>query len=355
MALNFDGLKARLAKSQEKGGGKKDYSKIYYKPVIGKQKIRIVPWKEDKTNPFIEVQLHKYDTFKKYIPTLANFGEKDPILKFREKVFKDVTSTEEDKAFMKNFTPKNGIFVQVVVRGKKGEPDSDLILWELNKTNFEAVALIAADGDEYGDITDIVSGRDLIVEGYTAVNEKTKKTYTAVNISVSVNQTKLSDDKERVKKLLTEQLSPIEQYKRLTAEEISSLLENFLNPADGSADEDDEPVKAVAPKAPAKAPVAKQKFVKLEEVAVEDDPELAEDPELVESEPVVKPKATLKPKAKTDDLPFDVPEEDELSDVIPNTPPAKAVVKTKILPKAAATKPLTIAKKFDALYEDDDE
>lgn len=365
MALDFSAVRNKLAKVQEKGGGKKDFSKIFFKPVLGKQKVRIVPWKEDKTNPFIEVQFHKYDTFKKYIPTLANWGEADPILEFRTKVYKDVTSTEEEKEFMKTLSPKNSIFVPVIVRGKEGAPDSDVLMWELNKTNFEAVASIAGDEDENGDITDIASGRDLIVNAITEVNPKTKKSYIGISaISVSNKKTPLSDDAARVKKLLAEQTHPLENYTRLNAEQIKALLQNYLNPVDADVDEngevsEDAPAAKPTPKSPAKPPVAKPKFTKV----VEKDTELEEDPELAEEQtPAPAPvKASVKAsKAKPipvevpDDLPFTV-EDDELSDAIPNTPPAKSAPKAKPAAKATAVKPLSIAAKFDDLYGDDED
>lgn len=356
MALDFSRVGSRLAKANQKGGyEKKDYSKIYFKPTIGKQKIRIIPWKGDITYPFIEVQFHKYDTFKKYIPTLANYGEKDPILKFREKVFKDLTSTEEDKEFMKTLSPKTSIFVQVIVRGKE---ELGPLLWDVNITNFKAIAAIMENGDEYGDITDIANGRDLIVEGYNTVNPKSNKTYMACNITVSVKQTPLSMDAEKAEKWLTDQLVPLEQYKKFTSEEISTLLENYLNPADEDEENTEQVAPAkVAPKAPAKAPT--QKFVKLEELEV--DPELEETITIgEEDEPVVKvatkPKSKVKPAVVVEeDVDPELMEEDELSHVIPKTAPApKAAAKTKPAP-AAKAKPLSIASKFDALYGDDEE
>lgn len=309
MALDFSAVRSKLAKAQTKSE-KKDFSKIYFKPTVGKQRVRIVPWKEDKTNPFIEVELHKYDTFKKFIPTLNNFQEQDPILKFRKKVYDDVTSTKEDKDFMKHFAPRTAVFVQVIVRGQE---ELGVRLWELNKTNFEAVASIAVEEDEYGDITDIVNGRDLLLEGYSEVNPQTGKTYTAVNIKPSVKQTPLSTDAAQVKDWTTNQLSPIEQYTRLGAEDLKKLLDNFLNPSDEpEVDEEEVPAPKPAPKAPAKAPT-KKAFAKLDEEQVE---EVLEEPE---EEEVPAPKPKIKPAAKP------------------------------------APKALSIAKKFDDLYGDDDD
>lgn len=355
MALDFSRVKSAQVKAQTSGKfEKKDYTKIYYKPIIGKQKVRIVPWKEDPNFPFVEVQLHKYDTFKRMIPTLANYGEVDPILKMRDKVFKDKTSSEDEKEFMKNFTPRNSMFVQVIVRGQE---DLGVRLWELNKTNYETILGIMADEDEVGDITDIVSGRDLIVTGSNAVNPKTGKSYVEVSIIHSVKQTPLSDNAAQVKDWTTNQLVPLEQYTKLSSEELKKLFNDFCNPADEEEEEAEETP------APVKAPAPGTKFAKVA------DPEL--DPELAEEEdelPPPAPKAKPAPKApakapvakkapvvaqEEDD---ELDEDDELSDAIPKTkaPPAPAPApKAKpAAPKADAT---SAAKKFAALYEDDED
>jgi hypothetical protein len=353
--LDFSKIKSKLAASQTKGE-RRDYSKIYYKPTLGKQKVRIVPYKDDPTNPFIEVQFHKYDTFKKYIPTLANYGEVDPILKVRKAVFSDTASTEEEKEFMKNFTPKTSIYVQVIERGKE---DLGVRLWELNKTNFEAVAVIAADEEEYGDITDIVSGRDLIVEGYNEVNPITGKNYVALNIGISVNQTPLSKDAATAKKWTTEQMVPLEQYKRYTKDELEQLFTDFVSPKD---EEDDDEV-AAPPKAPAKAPAKAPgtKFAKVvEEEAEEADKELAPVPK-AKAKPVTKPKPPVEEEEEISDLPWEQEEgqDPELAEEEEEAPAPKPKAKT-VAPKAPAkpaakAAPAAVKSKFDSLYEDDDE
>lgn len=365
MGLDFSRVKKTQVENQSKGGNRVDFAKVYFKPALGKQKVRIVPWKEDKTFPFIEVQLHKYDTFKKYIPTLSNWSEVDPILKFREKVYKDVTSTKEDKDFMKNLSPKTSTFIQVIVRGQE---DQGVRLWELNVTNRDLVMSIAGDGDEYGDITDISDGRDLIVEGNTATNPKTGKTYTEVSIKPSVKTTPLSTDTVKIKEWLENQYVPLEQYKRLTAEELKLLLQNFLNPKDES-DDDDEMAEAkpapakVAVKAPAKAPT-KKAFVKLEEEEESLDPELAEeeDPELVDDEPAVVTPKKVAPKKKPVVLEEveEVEEEDtfldEMAEAIPVVKDsAKTAAKPKVVAPKEKVKPLSVASKFDSLYDDDED
>lgn len=359
MALDFSRLKQRQDKLQQTSE-RKDFSKIYFKPAIGKQTLRIVPWREDPSYPLIEVQLHKYDTFHKFIPTLANWGEEDPILKFKDKAYKKADITKEEKEFLKNFTPRTGTYVQIIERGKE---ELGVRLWELNVSNLEAVLAILTE-EEYGDVLDIQEGRNLIVTGHTEVNPKTNKSYTAVDIKCSVKQTPLSEDAKLIEKWLKEQQHPLEQYKRYSSDELKQLLSDFLDPKDDdgeAAEEEVLPPKKETPKAPAKAPVA---FKKAEPVAPppvvepEDEEEETPAPAPKSKAPAAKPVATkapikLSPKPAPVEDPEDLPwegETDELSEVIPNTPPIKVA-------KAPAAKAPAVSAKarFAGVFEDDEE
>lgn len=355
MALDFSRINKTLEKSKSKGE-QKDFSKIYFKPKAGlKQKVRIVPYKGDKTFPVIEVQMHKYDTFKKFIPTLNNFGEVDPILKFRKAVYDDVTSTKEEKDYMKNLSPRVSNFVQVIVRG---EEELGVRLWDLNKTNLETVLAILGQEEEYGDITDIVEGRDLTIDGYTAMNEKSKKTYTAVTITVAGKTSPLAADKKLVEKWLTDQYEPVEQYKRYTADELKKLLDNFLNPADGSEDPEEE-TKPEAPRAPAKPPVASSKpvFTKTEEViAATTNPESGDQTPAkpaAKKPAAKKPVPVVEPEDGIDDL--EDQQQDELAEAIPPVAEAKPTPKPKPAAPKTATKAPSVMSRFQSAFDEDDD
>ena len=330
MALDFGRIKQAQAKAQSSGGfEKKDYTKIYFKPALGKQTVRIVPWKEDKTFPIIECELHSFDAFKKYIPTLRNFGEKDPIVDFRKKVFDK--GTEEDKVQVKKFAPKVNRYVQVVVIGQEG---LGVRLWELNKTNYEALLSILSEEEEYGDISSITNGRNIIVEGANdslTLNGRTI-TYIAVSMKVSVKVTPLSNDPAQVEEWLEKQYVPIEQYKKYTAEEIQQILSDYLTPEDEEGTNEDSTTTAPAP------PVAT---------------------------PAAKVLATLKPKPVVKKVEPIIEElvaeeitgEDELSELIPQVAPAPIVKKVpvKAVPVAKAVPATLAAKKFASIFEDDEE
>lgn len=330
MGLDFSRIKQAQVKVQSKGGfEKKDYTKIYFKPALGKQTIRIVPWKEDKGFPIIEVELHNFNAFKKNIPTLRNFEEKDPIVEFRKKVFEK--GAEEDKEAVKKFGPKVHRFVQVIVRGQEG---LGVRLWELNKTNYEALLSILSEEDEYGDISSITDGRDVILEGVNeslTLNGKTV-TYVAVNMKVSVKTSPLSKDADQVEEWLEKQYIPLEQYKKYTYDEIQQILENYLSPEDV---EDGEEATAPEPTPAAKA------------VATLKAKPVAAPAKKVVAAPVVQEAEEIEAEEITG--------EDELSEAIPQVAPTPAPAKkapAKAPAKPAAT---SFTKSFKSMFDDEDE
>ena len=58
-----------------------DYDKIFWKPQLGKQQIRIVPSAYNPEYPFKELFFH-YGVGKYPMIALTNFGEQDPVVEF---------------------------------------------------------------------------------------------------------------------------------------------------------------------------------------------------------------------------------------------------------------------------------
>jgi len=234
-----DLIKQRLAKLQSKSSGnseKIDYSVLFWKPKLGKQVIRIVPRKANKDYPFAEVSFHQYNVFKKSIYCLENFGEKDPVMELVKELYNE--NTDESKDLAKKIRPRTKYFAQVVVRG---EEHLGTRLWEFNKTTYEKLLSIMAD-DDFGDVSDIVNGTDLTVEGYNDSIKIGKKdvNYIAVNITPKRNTSPLSTDEAQVKGFLENQKDVMEVYKKYSFDEIKQMLKNYLTPSEGSVEESEE-------------------------------------------------------------------------------------------------------------------
>lgn len=225
-----------------------------WKPANGKSQIRIVPYKFNKDLPFIELYFHYNINNKTYLSPMS-FGRPDPIVEFAEKL-KRTGDTDDWKAG-KKMEPKLRTFVPVVVRGKENE---GVKLWGFGKTVYQDILGYIADPD-YGDISDPMTGRDIVLEVTSA--EESNAAYPTTTIRVKPAVTKLHEDPTVVKDLLENQKEITELYQELSYAELKSILENWLNPS-APVNGDDELVEQLeAPKAaatiakPAAKPAAK--------------------------------------------------------------------------------------------------
>jgi hypothetical protein len=243
--MDINAIKQRLNSLQSSGQKKEkvDYSKYYWKPKQeGKYQIRIVPSILNKENPFQEVFVH-YGFSKFPIYALTNWSEKDPIVEFSKQL--RGTTEKENWQLAKKLDPKMRVFAPVVVRG---EEDKGVRLWEFGKEIYMQLLGIAEDED-YGDFTDINDGRDFTVEA--VMGDIGGRQGIKCSIRVKPKTSPLGTDKTQIKSWLSEQPNVLELQKKMTFEDLKSVLEKFLNPeAETEEEEEVAPVKATeaAPK-----------------------------------------------------------------------------------------------------------
>ena len=210
-----------------------------WKPTPGKHQIRLVPYKFTKDIPFIELFFHYNINNKTYLSP-ASFGRPDPIVEFAEKL-KRTGDTDDWKAG-KKMEPKLRTFAPVIVRGKENE---GVKFWGFGKTVYQDILGYIADPD-YGDITDPMNGRDIVVEIQSA--EDSNAAYPTTTIRVKPSQSKLGETADQIQSLLENQKNITELYSELSYSELKGVLENWLNP--GSTPASDEVVEELeAPKA----------------------------------------------------------------------------------------------------------
>jgi len=222
-----------------------------WKPANGKSQIRIVPYKFNKDLPFIELYFHYNINNKTYLSPIS-FGRPDPIVEFAEKL-KRTGDTDDWKAG-KKMEPKLRTFVPVIVRGKENE---GVKFWGFGKTVYQDILGYIADPD-YGDISDPMSGRDIVLEVTSA--EESNASYPTTTIRVKPATTKLHEDPAVVKELLENQKEITDLYSELSYAELKTILENWLNPSASAVGDDEivDELEAPKPKAQAAAkPAAK--------------------------------------------------------------------------------------------------
>ena len=230
MAINLDAIKSRLNKLQNT----QRTTVELWKPAPGKHTIRLVPYKFNKENPFIELYFHYNINNKTYLSPMS-FGRPDPIVEFADKLKR--MGDKEDWKAAKKMEPKLRTFVPVLVRGEEGE---GVRFWGFGKTVYQEILGYMADPD-YGDITDPESGRDITVEVVSAEDSGTS--YPVTTIRVKPKETPLAATKAENDKFLNEQKEITELYSELTYAELKNVLEGWLNPS-AAASEDEKSVSA---------------------------------------------------------------------------------------------------------------
>ena len=224
--MDINAVKKRLAQLQTST----TRSTNLWKPQPGKTQIRILPYKLNTDTPFIELFFH-YDLGGKSFLSPTSFGRPDPIEEFADKLKQ--SGNREDWRLGKKLEAKLRTFAPVVVRGEESQGTK---FWGFGKTVYQELLSLIADPD-YGDISDPINGRDVVVEFKTA--EETGASFPKTSIRVKPNQTPITEDKDLLKKLFENQSNLTELYTEPTYDELKEALDNFFNPSE----EDDNTTK----------------------------------------------------------------------------------------------------------------
>lgn len=217
--MNLDEIRKKLGQLQT-STQKQDR---LWKPEAGKTVLRIVPYQFNKENPFTEMYFH-YDLGKKTYLSPFTYGNPDPIVEFAEKLKK--TGSSDDWKMGKKLEPKLRTYVPVLIRGKESE---GVKYWGFGKQIYTELLKFMADED-YGDITDLKSGRDIVVEFQKG--EEVGNTFGKISIRVKPNSTVATDNKEVFEKIMNGQKDLCEIFPEPTYDDLKTALQNWLNPSE---------------------------------------------------------------------------------------------------------------------------
>lgn len=231
--LNLDAIKAKLQQMQQasNGGGGNKASDYMWKPVVGKSQVRIVPYAFDKNNPFQEMFFH-YEIGKRTMVSPTSYGRPDPIVEFAEKLKK--SGDKDDWKLGKKIEPKFRVYVPVIIRGLEHE---GVKFWSFGKQIYTELLSIISDPD-YGDITDLMNGRDITVE-YTAAEKE--GSYPTTTVRVKPNQSPATNDKEIAEKIVNGQKNLKDLFTELSYEEMTEALQKWLDPNSDNASDGTKP------------------------------------------------------------------------------------------------------------------
>ena len=223
--MDMNAIKNKLNQLQSTSSTKNNF----WKPEPGKQVVRIVPYKHNKDNPFIELFFH-YNLGNNitYLSPLS-FGRPDPVAEFADKL--KSTGNKDEWIQGKRLEPKMRTFAPVIVRGKESE---GVKFWGFGKTVYQELLGVIADPD-YGDITDANNGRDIGIERQTPAEAGNQ--YGKTTVRVKPNQTPITEDAEMLKSIFENQSDLTELYTEPTYDELKEVLATYLNPNEESKEE----------------------------------------------------------------------------------------------------------------------
>ena len=218
--MDINAIKSKLTQLQSTTSTKENF----WKPEPGTQVVRIVPYKHNKDNPFIELFFHyNLGNNKTYLSPLS-FGRPDPVAEFADKL--KSTGNKDEWIQGKRLEPKMRTFAPVVVRGRENE---GVKFWGFGKTVYQELLGVIADPD-YGDITDATNGRDIGIERQTPAEAGNQ--YGKTTVRVKPNQTTITEDAKMLESIFDNQANLTELYTEPTYDELKDALANFLNPSD---------------------------------------------------------------------------------------------------------------------------
>ena len=206
-----------------------------WKPQPGKTQIRIVPYAFNKENPFIELFFHYNLNNRSYLSPIS-FGRPDPIEEFAQKL--KASGNKEDYQLSRKLEAKMRTFAPVIVRGEESQ---GVRFWGFGKTVYQELLSIIADPD-YGDITDAVNGRDVVVEFISA--EESGASFPTTKIRVKPNQTPISDEPTILETVKSSQKDILDIHQEQSYDDLTNILNEWLNPGDESSSEQSTPTKA---------------------------------------------------------------------------------------------------------------
>ena len=234
MAINLDAIRNRLNGLKNAN----NRTSNIWKPEPGEHQIRIVPYAHNRENPFIELHFY-YNFSKKSLLSPSSFGRPDPIFEFAKKL--QQAGDKESWIAGKKLEPKMRTYVPVIIRGQENE---GVKFWGFGKQIYQELLSFIADPD-YGDITDLHEGRDIVVTVKSA--EEAGKSYAETTIRIKPKQTPATDNPAVLEKI-KEQPEITELYPEPSYEELKSQLRTWMGNAEEQSDEVEYKKPAETPK-----------------------------------------------------------------------------------------------------------
>jgi len=226
MTLDFEAIKNKL---ERLSGGNKNRS-VMWKPQEGEEHtVRLLSFKDNDGQPFKELWFYYNIGNNRGLLSPYQFDKPDPIQELITKLRDE--GSKESYELAKKLYPKMRTYAPVIIRG---EEDKGVQIWGFGKTVYQTLLGLMLDED-YGDITDPKSGRDIKV----VCSKQPGKKWAMTEVRPRGKQSELSDNDSQSQSWLSNIPNLDEIYQMKSYDELAKIINDWLSDDD---DEDDNPV-----------------------------------------------------------------------------------------------------------------
>lgn len=224
MAIDFDAIRKKLDRLN---GVNKNRSSMW-KPTEGEEHtVRLLSFPENDGLPFRELWFYYNIGKERGLLAPNQFNQADPIQELINTLREE--GSKESYELCKKLYPKMRTYAPVIVRG---EEDKGVQIWGFGKTVYQNIMGLMLDED-YGDITDPTTGRDIKV----VCSKQPGKKWAMTEVRPRGKQSPLSGDSKRAQEWMNNIPNLDDIYQCKTYDELSKIINDWLNEGeDASSD-----------------------------------------------------------------------------------------------------------------------
>lgn len=242
----IDSIRAKLSSMQNQNTRRM----LTWKPTKGEEaQVRILPYKHGP-DPFNELYFHYNlgNTKLALCPSMSLGGvQKCPICEYVDQLRRIQPRTAQVEKTILELAVRMRVYVPVIIRGREAE---GVKFWGIGKQTYSSIAQLFVD-PEYGDISDVLKGRDLKV---LASPPSGKDRYGRVNIRPSANASRLNDNLDQMKEWVNGCPKVFDAFPTKNYAELQEILREFVSVAEEASTTQENSSVESSPVAPVDLP-----------------------------------------------------------------------------------------------------
>ena len=226
MGIDFEAIKRKL----ERLSGNTRNRSVMWKPTEGEETtVRLLSFPDNDGQPFKELQFYYNIPGQRGLLAPSQYGKRDPIQELITKLRDE--ATKESYEMAKKLYPKMRIYAAVIVRGQE---DKGVQIWGFGKIVYQKLLGMMLDED-YGDITDPMTGRDIKV----VCTKNPGQQWATTEVLPRGKSTPLSKDSSQTKQWMTNIPDVNDIFSCKSYDELSKIINDWLSDDDGDSEGSD--------------------------------------------------------------------------------------------------------------------